>query len=58
MVWASLRASMSWRCGDVLLGVVEGFEDHGFYLLVGEAVGGFDFDLRLLTAALFARADM
>ncbi len=39
---------------EVGLGVVEGFEDHGLDLLVGEAVGGLDFDLGFLTAALFA----
>ena len=38
--------------------MVEGVEDHGFDLLVGEAVGGLDFDLGLLAAALFARADV
>ena len=44
--------------GDVGFGVVEGVEINGLYLLVGEAVGGFDFYLGLLPAALFAGADV
>jgi len=43
---------------DVLFGVVEGCEDHGFDLLVGEAVGRFHFDIGFLAAALLARADV
>jgi hypothetical protein len=39
---------------EVGLGVVEGVEDHGLDLLVGEAVGRLDFDLGFLAAALLA----
>ena len=43
---------------DVFFGVVEGGEDHVFDLLVGEAVGGFDFDLGCFAAALLAGGDV
>lgn len=43
---------------DVFLGVVEGVQDHGFDLFVGEAIGGFDFNLSLFAAALFEGADV
>ena len=44
--------------GDVLLGEIEGGEDHGFDLLVGEAVGGLDVDFGGLAGALLARGDL
>ena len=44
--------------GEVLLGVVERFENHALDLLVGEAVAGLYFDLGFLAAALLARRDV
>src|SRR5579871_5704947 len=41
--------------GEVIFGVVEGVKNHALDLLIGEAVGRFYFNLRLLAAALFAR---
>ena len=43
---------------DVFFGVIERGEDHVFDLLVGEAVGGFDFDLGGFAAALLAGGDV
>ena len=43
---------------DILLGIVEGVENHGLDLLVGEAVGRFDLDLGFLAAALLAGGDV
>ena len=43
---------------QVVFGVVEAVEDHGFDLVVGEAVAGLDVDCRGLTAALFACRDL
>src|SRR5437764_15439255 len=43
---------------EVFLGVVEGFQNHVFDLIVSEAVGWFDFDLGLLPAALLPGRNM
>ena len=37
--------------------MIEGVKNHGFDLLIGEAVGWLDFNLRLLTRALLARGN-
>src|SRR5438270_11323786 len=43
---------------EIFFGVVEGIENHGFDLLVGQSVSRFDLYLGFASAALFARGDV